>query len=125
MKTLLKCVALLLILVSCNKKKEEESSPATPTPAVQRNVEYRIACVDCTVFYYKADGTQGAEYHKNSSWSYSFEGMKDSIVLLVATNTDTVPRSVTACIKLNNDTLQLRTVSCPVNGTSLVTDTLQ
>jgi hypothetical protein len=124
MKKLLLCICLFLVLIACSKKKEDESTPAPAPPSEQRHVEYRIGCVDCTVIYYKADGSQGSEYHKNSSWAYSFEGVKDSIVLLVAMNTDTVPRGVTACIRLNNDTLQLRTTYCPISGTVLVTDTL-
>jgi hypothetical protein len=125
MKTILTCTAFLFLLIACSKKKEEEQQPApTPAAAVQRNVEYSIGCVDCTVIYYKADGSQGIEYNKNSSWTYSFEGQANQIVLLVATNTDTVPRGVTARIKMNGDTLVQQTVYCPINGTCLVTDTL-
>ena len=113
------------LIISCKKNKEDISqSSETSGATVQRHVEYHINCVDCTVIYYKSDGSQGTEYHKNNSWSYSFEAQANQIVLLVATNTDTVPRGVMACIKLNSDTLVQQTVFCPVNGTALVTDTI-
>ena len=120
------CLLSVLFLFACNKKNESDTTP-TPTPvAVQRHVEYRIACTDCEVIYYNGHGdTSVTEFHKNSSWSYSFEGKAGDHVLLVAMNTASAPQGVTACIKLNGDTLASQTTYCPISGTSLVSDTLQ
>lgn len=119
--TFFSAIALVVIIIACNKKDDDTITP-TETP---RNVTYKIACTDCYVVYYKADGTEGTAQHVNSSWTYSFEGKKDSTVLLVAQNTSGTPAGVAATIILNSDTLQHHEVWCPISGTVFVVDTLQ
>ena len=110
-----------LVISGCKKKDEEELS----VPPIPRHVTYRIICSDCSVFYYKAEMVQGTEYNQNSTWSYSFDGVKGDVVQLVAYNTSGTPQAVSATIMLNNDTLVSRTNYCPISGYSFIRDTLK
>ena len=114
---------ILVVTVACKKKSDENPQPNNPEP--ERNITYRVACSDCYVVYYKADGTEGVEEHVNSNWSYSFVGKKDSTVLLVAMNTTGAPAAVGATILLNNDTLEHAVTYCPISGTVLVDAVLE
>ena len=89
------------------------------------SVEYNIGCSDCTVVYVSdQSGTQTSEYHKTSSWKFSFNAKKGQEVLLMAYNTSSAPQGVTATMKLNNQVLQTRTTYCPISGISFVVDTI-
>ena len=114
----------LLAFSSCKKDSDDPEPTPTPTPVPQQ-VTYRIICSDCQVFYYKAGMVQANEYHVNSSWSYSFDGVKGDVVMLMAYNTSNAPQGVNATILVDNDTLCSQTNFCPISGYSFVTDTLE
>jgi hypothetical protein len=126
MNRLILITAAVLVFIACNKKKEDEQQPQNnPTPTVQRHVEYKIICSDCTVIYTNGHGdTTVSEANKNNSWSYSFEGKAGDPVTLFAYNTSSTPQGVGACIFLNGDTLKELTRFCAVSSYSFVTDTL-
>src|SRR5436190_22397263 len=91
-------VLFTIVFFSCKKKTEDDPTP-TPSP---KHVTYRIVCSDCEVIYYKSAMVEATEYHKNSSWSYSFDGVKGDVVLLMAYNTSSAPQGVNATILVNN-----------------------
>ena len=109
------------VFFSCKKKNDDDPVPASAS----KHVTYRIACSDCEVIYYKSAMVQGTEYHVNSSWSYSFDGVKGDVVLLMAYNTSSAPQGVNATIMVNNDTLCTQTNYCPISGYSFLTNTLE
>jgi len=107
----------MFIISSCKK----ESAPGKTY-----KVKYTMACTDCEVIYYKDSlQNQQTEYHKNSSWSYTFYGRKGQEVLFLAYNTSSVPQGVTATITLNDSVLTTQTNYCPISGDAFVVDTLQ
>lgn len=116
MKTLKQLLTLfsILILIGCKKKQVEQ----------QRDVTYKIQCTDCYVVW-EENGTQKNIQHVNSNWSVTFDGLKDSLVLVCAMNTSSQPQGVGATILLNGDTLKHAINYCPISGTVIVTDTLQ
>lgn len=102
------------LFFGCNKKNKEPN----------RQVTYKIQCTDCFVVW-EENGTQKNIQHVNSSWTTTFDGMKDSLVLLCAMNTSGSPQGVGATILLNGDTLKHAINYCPISGTVVVSDTLQ
>jgi hypothetical protein len=116
MKKLFPLLLILAFLASSCKKEG----------ATVYNVSYTIGCTDCEVIYVSDQaGTQSTEYHKNSSWTYSFAGTKNQQLLLLAYNTASAPQGVTATISMNNAVLSTQTTYCPVNGTAFCVDTIQ
>ena len=109
----------ILIFSSCKKNN-------TPSATKIYKVKYTMACTDCEVIYVSdTTGTQSTEYHKNSSWSYSFNGKKDQELLFLAYNTSSVPQGVTATIFLNNSVAATQTNYCPISGDAFVVDTIR
>jgi hypothetical protein len=115
MKSLVFCGSVVCILLLGCKKKTNE------TP---RKVTYKIQCTDCYVVW-EENGVQKNMQHVNSNWTTSFDGMKDSMVLVCAMNTAGTPQGVGATILLNDDTLKHAMNYCPISGTVVVADTLE
>jgi hypothetical protein len=115
---------MLVTFASCKKDSQGPEPEPAPTPPA-RHVVYNIGCTDCQVMYYNAQGQTVNEYHKDSNWSYSFDGQAGDVVLLFAYNTGNAPQGVMAKISLNGNVLQEQTNFCPVSGFSFVVDTLQ
>lgn len=111
--TLIYLSLLSWVMLACKKKTDE----------TQREVTYKIQCTDCYVVW-EENGTQKNVQHVNSTWSKTFDGMKDSLVLVCAMNTSGAPQGVGATILLNGDTLKHAVNYCPISGTVLVSDTL-
>jgi hypothetical protein len=114
---------LFIGLYACSKEKDEQ--PAPNVPATPRTVQYRIACTDCEVIYYKENNVQATEMHMNGSWTYTYEGNAGDTALLFAYNTSGAAQGVSVCILLNSDTLQEQTNFCPISGYSFVVSVLQ
>ena len=115
MKFYVFCFSILCIMLFACKKKTNE------TP---RKVTYNIQCTDCYVVW-EENGTQKNIQHVNSSWTTTFDGMKDSLVLVCAMNTSGTTQGVGATILLNGDTLKHALNYCPISGTVIVADTLE
>jgi len=107
--------AMGYLFSSC--KKESTQQPL--------RVEYSINCADCFVVCYDENGNEKSWYNQNDSFSYGFNGEKGDVLLLVAHNTSSGPAAVTGRIKVNGANRKERTSYCPINGTVIVTDTLQ
>lgn len=85
-----------------------------------------MGCSDCEVIYISDSlGKQQTEYHKNSTWTYSFFGKKGQQVLFLAYNTSSAPQGVTATIELNDSVLTTQTNYCPISGDAFVLDTIR
>lgn len=121
----MKKISILFLLIafafsSCTKVCKD--CPAILT----YKVKYTMVCTDCEVVYVSdTSGTQTTEYHKNSSWSYTFNGKKNQQLLFLAYNTSSVMQGVTATISVNDSVVATQTNYCPVSGNAFVVDTIQ
>lgn len=120
MKKALPLFIVMFALVFSACKKSENTNPQV------YKVKYSIACSDCEVIYYKdTEENDTAEYHKNNSWTYTFNAKKGQTVLLFAYNTSDHPQGVTATIELNDSVLTTQTNYCAISGDAFVVDTIQ
>ena len=111
--------ALLIIILITSCKKENNTLKTY-------KVVYSIACTDCEVIYYKDSlQTEQTEYHKNNSWTYTFNAQKGQAVLLLAYNTSSQPQGVTATISLNDSVLTTQTNYCPIASDAFVADSVR
>lgn len=120
MKTnLLLSLAIAVITLFACKKDSDDS-----TPKVKRTVSYQIRCTDCFVSCTGPNGVMQNFFHQNDSFAYSFEANAGDTLLLVAQNTSNVVQTVTGMILLNDGVRALKSSTCPINGTVIVSDTL-
>ncbi|MEY4595209.1 MAG: hypothetical protein RIQ47_1619 [Bacteroidota bacterium] len=119
MKTIQLLLMTLVISFTACKKDSNDN-----TPAVNRTVSYQIRCTDCFVSCTGPNGVMQNFFHQNDSFAYSFEAKAGDTLLLVAQNTSNISQTVTGTILLNGGVRELRSSSCPINGTVIVSDTL-
>lgn len=118
-KTALLIFVFTLVLSACKKEKNVST-------VRQYKVKYTIGCTDCTViYYYDENENDTTEYHKNSSWSYTFNGKPGQQLILFAYNTSNTPQGVTTTILLNDTVLASQTTYCPINGSAFCADTIR
>ncbi len=116
-KTALLFFVLALVLSACKKEKNP--------PVKQYKVKYTLGCTDCTIiYYYDENGNDTTEYHKNSNWSYTFNGKPGQQLILFAYNTSGAAQTVSTAISLNDTLLATQTGYCPINGSSFCSDTI-
>jgi hypothetical protein len=119
MKKYTLCLFTLALFFSACKK---ESGPDNNQ---NYRVKYNIGCTDCTVIYYYDEfGNDTAVYHKNSSWSYTFDGKKGQSLILFATNTSNTPQGITVTISVNDSVTETETRYCAISGDAFVNDTI-
>lgn len=112
-------IAIAIVAIFACKKDNNDS-----TPAVKRTVSYQIRCTDCFVSCTGPNGVMQNFFHQNDSFAYSFEAKAGDTLLLVAQNTSNVSQTVTGMILLNGGVRALKGSTCPINGTVVVSDTL-
>ncbi len=113
-------LAIAMIAIFACKKDGGDS-----TPAVKRTVSYQIRCTDCFVSCTGPNGVMQNFFHQNDSFAYSFDAKAGDTLLLVAQNTSSVSQTVSGYILLNGGVRALQSSTCPINGTVIVSDTLE
>ncbi|MCG9911510.1 MAG: hypothetical protein MH137_09440 [Flavobacteriales bacterium] len=90
-----------------------------------KTLRYEMSCNNCFVVYYGQNEEQFSEFDQEGNWSKELTVEPGFVALIVAKNMDSQPAQVTARIKVDGEIVKENTSHCPINGTVLVTDTIQ
>lgn len=115
-------LAGILFAYSCSKDDNANSTPA-PNPTTLA-VRYEIRGTDCFVYCTGANGLANNFFHQGNSFNYSYNAKSGDTLRLIVQNTSGNPESISGYIYLNDSILASETSYCPINGTVIISDTL-
>lgn len=117
-------LSLLIVMFSysCSKDDNTNTTPA-PNPTTLA-VRYEIRGTDCFVYCTGANGQANNFFHQGSNFTYSYNAQYGDTLRLIIQNTSGNPESISGYIYLNDSIVAADTSYCPINGTVIISDTL-